>query len=68
MNEESLSYQQVRLLEVVANAQREGREYLLTPIEREDANLCVAAGLLETAGDIARLTDDGAKFIIRLNT
>lgn len=65
---DSLSYQQMRLLELVDGASREQRDYLVAPVEEADAKHCVDLGYLAIDGRVAKLTDDGHRYIIWLNT
>jgi len=62
------TYQQMRLVELVDGAGREGRDYLLAPAEQSDAAACVQLGLLTVRDGVARLTGDGRSFILHLNT
>ncbi len=64
----NLTYQQMRLMERIANAKREQIDYLLAPIEAGDATACAAAGLLNAAGDgSVELTEAGNIYIMNLN-
>lgn len=63
-----LTYQQMRLMELVATAAREQRTYLIAPVEADDAKVCAEAGLLDPVVDgSAHLTDEGCSYIIDLN-
>jgi hypothetical protein len=63
-----VTYQQMRLLELVDGAGREERDYLLAPAEQADAEACAALGLLTVNEGVAHLTGSGKLFIISLNT
>lgn len=66
---EDLTYQQMRLMELVSTAAREQRTYLIAPVETDDANACSNAGLLDLGDDgSARLTKAGHGYIVNLNT
>lgn len=63
-----LTYQQMRLMELVDTAKREQRTYFVAPVEGEDAMACADAGLLELGQDgSAHLTMAGQGYIINLN-
>lgn len=64
----SLSYQQIRLLELVDGSGREQQNYLVAPVEQGDAQRCVELGYLEMDGQVAKLTEAGHLYIIALNS
>jgi len=64
-----LTYQQMRLMELIDAARREQRLYLVAPVETDDARACADAGLLDLGEDgSACLTAAGQGYIIDLNT
>lgn len=64
-----LTYQQMRLMELIDTTRRAQRLYLVAPAETDDARACADAGLLDLGEDgSARLTADGQGYIIDLNT
>lgn len=64
-----LTYQQMRLMELIDAARREQRVYLVAPVESDDARACADAGLLNLGEDgSALLTVAGQSYIIKLNT
>lgn len=64
-----LTYQQMRLMELIDNARRQQLKYLLAPVEMDDAIMCAAIGLINVAEDgSAQFTEAGHIYIVNLNT
>lgn len=64
-----LTYQQMRLMELVAGARREQYPYLIAPLETADADACAAKGFLSVSEDgVASLTEAGQQYIIEMNS
>lgn len=63
-----LTYQQIRLMEHVSNADREQVDYLIAPIEQADSDVLVSHGYIVIETGAAKLTESGIRYIIELNT